>query len=77
MKLFAKRRAREAQERRIAAIQAACDHEWELVEEVEGQDYFTFRCAILPDGSSVGLKYACRKCDKVRWERIDGELFSS
>ena len=74
MRLLAKRRARKLEERRIAAIQAACDHEWELVEEVEGQDYFTFRGTILPDGSSVGLKYACRKCGKVKWERIDGDL---
>ena len=77
MKLFAIRWARKAEERRMAVIQAACNHDWELVEEVEGQDYSTFRGAILPDGSSVGLKYACRKCGKVRWERIDGELFSS
>lgn len=77
MRLFGKRRARNAEERRVTAIQAACDHEWELVEEVEEQDYGTFRTYIVPDGSSVGLKYVCRKCGKVRWERLDGELFSS
>jgi hypothetical protein len=70
MRLLAKRRARKAEEERIAAAQAACDHDWKRVEKVKGAVYYTFRCMLLPDRSSTALKYQCQKCGKVEWDAI-------
>jgi hypothetical protein len=70
MRLLEKRRARKAEEQRVAAIQATCDHDWKRVEKVKGQQYYTFRSALIRDRSSTALKYQCRRCGKVEWESV-------
>jgi hypothetical protein len=68
MRLLKKRRARKAKELRIAAIQAACDHDWKWVERVNGEGFHTFRAMLIRDRSSTALKYQCQKCGKVEWK---------
>ena len=65
-RLCARRRASRDEKRRIAALQAVCDHDWELIETLESEEYATFRAAMVPTGSAIVLKYRCRKCGKVR-----------
>lgn len=74
MKLFAKTRGRKAEELRIAAIQATCDHDWKRVEKVKGGGYYTFRAALIRDHASTALKYQCQKCGKVEWETVQAGL---
>ena len=71
MRLLEKRRTRKAEEERIAAAQAACDHDWKRVQKVRGAVYYTLRCYMLRNPSSTALKYECRKCSKVEWETIE------
>jgi hypothetical protein len=51
--LVARWQAFRAEERRIAAIQAACDHDWKLVDTHYGRALNRF------------FTYECRKCGKV------------
>ncbi len=60
--------ARRAERRRVAELQAACDHDWQFIEIFEGKTYLTFRAIMLPDGSSTVRKYQCRKCGKTKLE---------
>ena len=53
MGLFVRLQAWRAEERRIAAVQAACDHDWKVVKTYYGQALFR------------NIKYQCRKCGKV------------
>jgi hypothetical protein len=70
MKLFVKRRARKAEERRIAAIQTACEHKWAFVEIIKAPQYFDrpFTAMLRPGSISRMFKYQCPECGKVKYE---------
>ena len=67
MKPFAKTRARRAQEQRVIAIQAFCDHEWRLIDAFKGDEYKTFWCMMFRKATPTVFKYQCRKCEKLRF----------
>jgi hypothetical protein len=53
VELFARWQAWRAERRRIAAIQAACDHDWKVVNTHYGQ------------ALNRNFTYECRKCGKL------------
>lgn len=72
MVLFGKTRRRRARKRRIAAIQAACDHEWKLIEIFKGEEYqASGHGELFYMGSPTVLKYKCRKCEKARFATFE------
>ena len=58
MGLYERWKARGAEGRRIAALQAACDHDWKVIKAYYGQALFRH------------IKRECRKCGKVGFSPV-------
>ena len=74
MKLFPKTRLRRVQRRRVATIQASCQHDWRPIELFEGDEYKTFRAMMFRTGSPTVLRSQCQKCGKVRFQKFSDSL---